>query len=139
MDHFFPNTPASPLIPGRFLTCNRARSSWLGYKFGCVAWNFFYLKGFPVAFQTANISFLFWIKDCLFLWGSNSRRGDGVNSNGHCIDIFNRRGYQGCVSHVFQNLTYQTKRGESIWKHFVPTLLHSICCYAVWIGLPFYV
>ena len=44
------------------------------------------------------------------------------------------------LTNLFKNLTYQTEREESIWKHFVPTLLYCICCYAdVWIRLPCYV
>ena len=75
----------------------------------------FHLKGFPVTFQAANISFLFWSKGCLFPWGFNSRSGNGVNSSWHFIDISNRRGYQGYVCHVGVTIIiYST----SSWRSF---------------------
>ena len=71
----------------QFVTCNRTQSSWLGYKPGCIDWNFFHFKGFGLTFSAVNSSFPFWTKGCLFPWGSNSRSGSGVNSSGHCIYI----------------------------------------------------
>ena len=81
MDQFFPNTLFSALIPGWFVTCNRTRSSWLGYKLGCIAWNSFHLKRFVVSLQAAYISFPFWTKGCLFPSGSKSISGSGCQQH----------------------------------------------------------
>ena len=145
-------TPTGPFIPGQFVTSNRTLPSWVRYKVSCIAWNSFHFKGFPITFQTTKISFLFWTKRCLFPWGSNSRSGNGVNSSGHCIDISNRRGrlrlpcwcnyyHFFCFFLIdpFKNSTYQNESRESVWKHFVPTLLQCICCYASWVRLPYYI
>ena len=130
MDQLFQYTATSRFIPGQLVTFSRTWSSWQRYKLGFFAWNSFHLKGFLVIFQVAKISFPFWTKGCLLPWGSISRSGVGVISNGYCIDISNRREYQTFDETLSEFNLSDSKEWNGMRKFC------SNSCYVVSIGLP---
>ena len=100
LDQFVADNTSYPLVQGRFVTCNWTWSPGHGDKFRCTAWNSFDFQVFPVIFHTANLRDLVFIRTCFFPRGFSNRFRRAGKSNGRCMDILNRRVYQGCVCHV---------------------------------------
>ena len=93
-------TPANPLFPGWFVNCNWTWSPKHGYKFHFITWNSFHFQGFPVIFHSANLRDLVFTRGCFSPRSLSNMFGRAGKSNGHCMDIFSRRVYQGCVCHL---------------------------------------